>query len=221
MSTSLHVPPSKQHQPSKLGKALTLGISLLRIISDLIAFPAFHQDLLTFGRFSSPARWVPWRISPQPAPKATAIFSYSNSQKSDKFTKIKNHLQKSLTIFKHRHFCSKMFKNLQTFESLYGDWWQKYGPSGRPAVKAPPRRSSATPNLQRNQNPQEIPWKYYSVMPRESHRCPKFIEICIEKAVSQRISDFFYSVFLQDATIAEQSWSFRGRPFEKTMVCAF
>lgn len=60
--------------------------------------------------FSSPARWVPWIISPQPAPKATAIFSYSNSQKSTNSTKIKNHLQKSLTIFKHRQF---LFKNVQ------------------------------------------------------------------------------------------------------------
>jgi hypothetical protein len=32
-------------------KSIDFGHLSIQIISDLIAFPAFHQDLLTFGRF--------------------------------------------------------------------------------------------------------------------------------------------------------------------------
>ena len=105
-------------------KSIEFGHLSTQIISDLIAFPAFHQDLLTFGRFrhrrtESRGEFPHSRRLKQQ--QYSAIATIKNRQIPQKSNK--HHLQKSLKIFKHRQFfCSKMFKNLQTFESLYGDW---------------------------------------------------------------------------------------------------
>ena len=182
--------------------------------------PAFHQDLLTFGRFrhrrtESRGEFPHSRRLKQQ--QYSAIATIKNQRNSTNIKKTSSKILKNLqtsTIF--------LFKNVQKSPNFrkFVRWlvtkiWAFWKTSCKGSSKKklcntkPPTKPKSTGNYHGNtEDSESILWC------RESHRCPKFIEICIEKAVSQRISDFFYSVFLQDATIAEQSWSFRGRPFE-------